>query len=748
MTDAPMSTPREADLDTVTYDDRPVLWFILASLVFGVIGMVVGVLLALQLAVPWLNFDLPWTTYGRIRPLHTNAVVFAFAGNAIFAGFYYATQRLLKARMWSDKLTRFHFWGWQAIILSAAITLPLGLTSSKEYAELIWPIDIAIAVVWVAWTVNTVATIMVRRERHLYVAIWFLLATQIGVAMLHVVNSLSIPTSLTHSYSVFSGVQDALVQWWYGHNAVAFFLTTPFLGLMYYYLPKAAERPVYSYRLSIIHFWALIFLYIWSGPHHLLNQATPEWAQTLGVTFSIMLLAPSWGGMINGLLTLRGAWDRVRQDPVLKFWVAAVTFYGMATFEGPLLSLRSVNALSHNSEWTIGHVHGAAMGWNGLIAFALAYWLIPKLYKTKLHSTGLANLHFWTSTAAIFLYMVALWIAGIAQGLMTLQFNDQAQLMYPVWMEIVATTIPFYWLRTFAGLLYLLGLVLCIWNVAMTMRRAPGRMEETTVSLARMAPDVEVGKHIDAAIDQPTAPARLNALHALVERWPTLMIVGITIALAVGGVAEIVPQLIQGAVTPKIAAIKPYTPLELAGRDIYIREGCVGCHTQSVRTLRAETERYRGAEYAGGDSSTRAGEMIYDRPFLWGSKRSGPDLWREGGFRNHAWHWAHMEDPTSMSQGSTMPRYPWLYRWKTEYDTLPSKIGVLAMPPLFTPYSREEVEDPITPAKAQARKVADELKTQITSEEDRARIDPDLEIIALIAYLQRLGTDLPKGGGK
>jgi cytochrome c oxidase cbb3-type subunit I/II len=745
MTDpaSPMPAPREADLDTVTYDDRIVLWFLWASLIFGVIGMLVGVLLALQLALPAMNFDLPWTTYGRIRPLHTNAVIFAFAGNAIFAGFYYATQRLLKARMWNDKLSWFHFWGWQSIILSAAITLPLGLTSSKEYAELIWPIDIAIAVVWVAWTVNTVATIMVRRERHLYVAIWFLLATQIGVAMLHVVNSLSIPTGLTHSYSVFSGVQDALVQWWYGHNAVAFFLTTPFLGLMYYYLPKAAERPVYSYRLSIIHFWSLIFLYIWSGPHHLLNQATPEWAQTLGVAFSIMLLAPSWGGMINGLLTLRGAWDRVRQDPVLKFWVAAVTFYGMATFEGPLLSLRTVNALSHNSEWTIGHVHGGAMGWNGLIAFALAYWLIPKLYKTKLHSTGMANLHFWTATVSIFLYMVALWIAGVTQGLMTLQFNDEARLMYPDWMEIVRTTIPFYWLRVFAGFLYLSGIFLCIWNVVMTVRRAPGPMQVTTVQVPRLTPDVEVGPHIDAALDKPTVREKGNALHALVERWPTVMIVLITISLVIGGLCEIVPQLIQGAVTPRIASIKPYTPLELAGRDIYIREGCVGCHTQMVRTLRAETERYRGAEYPGGASYTRAGETIYDRPFLWGSKRTGPDLWREGGLRNHAWHWAHMEDPTSMAPDSTMPRYRWLYEDATDYASLPRKLAVLAGAPIYTPYSREERENCVELAKAQAAKVAGELRSQIDPA-DRAKVDQDKEIIALIAYLQRLGTDLSK----
>jgi len=415
-----------------------------------------------------------------------------------------------------------------------------------------------------------------------------------------------------------------------------------------------------------------------------------------------------------------------------------VTFYGMATFEGPLMSLRSVNALSHNSEWTIGHVHGAALGWNGLIAFALAYWLVPKLYKTKLHSTGLANLHFWTATVSIFLYMVALWIAGIAQGLMTLQFNDQARLMYPDWMEILRTTVPFYWLRTLAGLIYLAGVFLCIWNVVMTIRKAPGPMEATTVQVPRLTPDIEVGKHIDAAIDQPTVRERGNALHALVERWPTVMIVGITIALVIGGLCEIVPQLIQGAVTPKIASVKPYTPLELYGRDVYIREGCNTCHTQMIRTLRAETERY-------GDY-TRAGEMIYDRPFLWGSKRTGPDLWREGGLRPHAWHWAHMEDPTSMSPGSTMPRYPWLYADATDYASLKNKIAVLSNPPLFTPYSREERDDPAAVAKAQAAKVAAELKSQLQPA-DQAKVNADREIIAMIAYLQRLGTDL-KGGAK
>jgi cytochrome c oxidase cbb3-type subunit I/II len=736
---APSPAPALADHDTVTYDDRVALWFMWASIIFGVVGLLVGLLISLQLCIPALNFDIAWLTYGRLRPLHTNAVIFAFAGNAIFAGFYYATQRLLKTRMWSDKLSWIHFWGWQAIIASAAISLPLGFTSGKEYAELAWPIDLAIAVVWVLWTVNTVASILVRRERHLYVAIWFFLATQIGVAMLHVVNSLAVPTGPMHAYPVFSGVQDALVQWWYGHNAVAFFLTTPFLGLMYYYLPKAAERPVYSYRLSIIHFWSLIFLYIWSGPHHLLHQATPEWAQTLGVTFSIMLLAPSWGGMINGLLTLRGAWDRVRQDPVLKFWVAAVTFYGMSTFEGPLLSLREVNALAHNTEWIIGHVHSGAMGWNGLIAFGIAYWLIPKIYKVKLYSSAAANLHFWIATAAIFIYMVTMWIAGVTQGLMQLQFDDNtAQLVYTDWMEIVRATIPFYWFRAFAGLLYLGGILICLWNLVMTVRHAPAGAQLTTVQVPRLTPDVEVGPHIDAALGKPPRE-RLNALHALVERWPTVMIVLITITLVIGGFCEIVPQLVQGAVTPKIAAVKPYSPLELAGRDLYIREGCSTCHTQQVRTLRAEVERY-------GEHS-RAGEGIYDRPFLWGSKRTGPDLAREGTVkkqRSHLWHWAHMADPTSMAEGSTMPRYPWLLTNDLDFAQAAHRVAGLGGPPFWT-YKAGEVASAEVDAKAQAAKIATELRAQDAKLKDLPGIE-NKEIIAMIAYLQRLGSDLEKAG--
>src|SRR6266498_1833366 len=394
------------NVETFKYDNRIVRAFAIATVIWGIVGMSAGLLAAIQLFWPQANLNLQFVSFGRLRPLHTNAVIFAFVGNGMFTGIYYSLQRLCKARMFSDKLSWLNFWGWNPIIVAAAITLPLGLTSSKEYAELEWPIDIAIAVVWVAFTVNLIGTILKRREKHLYVAIWFYIATALTVALLHVVNSLAIPAGAFKSYSIYAGVQDALVQWWYGHNAVAFFLTTPYLGIMYYFLPKAANRPVFSYRLSIVHFWSLIFIYIWAGPHHLLYTALPDWAQSLGTVFSVMLIAPSWGGMVNGLLTLRGAWDRVREDPVLKFMVVGVTAYGMTTFEGPMMSFKNVNALTHYTDYIIGHVHVGALAWNGGLSFAMLYYIIPRIYGTKLYSERLANVHFWLATLGILFYVI------------------------------------------------------------------------------------------------------------------------------------------------------------------------------------------------------------------------------------------------------------------------------------------------------------------------------------------------------
>jgi len=455
------------------YDDAIVKKFVFATVLWGAVGMLVGVIIALQLAHWPANLGLPYTTFGRLRPLHTNAVIFAFTGNFIFAGVYYSLQRLLKVRMFSDALSSAHFWGWQAIIVSAAITLPLGLSQGKEYAELIWPIDIAIAAIWVVFAINFFGTLAIRKVKHLYVAIWFYMSMVITIAVLHIVNSLALPATLTRSYPVFAGMTDALVQWWYGHNAVGFLLTTPILGLMYYFLPKSVGRPVYSYRLSIVHFWALVFLYIWAGPHHLLYSGLPDWAQTLGMVFSVMLIAPSWGGMLNGLLTLKGAWGRLRTDPIVKFWAVAISFYGMSTFEGPMMSIRAVNSLSHYTDWTIGHVHSGALGWVGMAAFAMLYDLVPRLWKTQLYSVSLATKHFWLATVGIVLYVVAMWTAGITQGLMWRAVDDAGQLQYPNFMDTVLQLMPFYWVRLGGGTMYLLGVLMMAYNLVQTARGAP-----------------------------------------------------------------------------------------------------------------------------------------------------------------------------------------------------------------------------------------------------------------------------------
>ncbi|MES3630731.1 MAG: cytochrome-c oxidase, cbb3-type subunit I [Longimonas sp.] len=478
------------DVEVFSYDEQITRLFVLATVIWGVIGMLVGLLLALQLPFPEANLG-EYLSFGRLRPLHTNAVIFAFAGNAIFAAVYYSTQRLCKTRMYSDWMSRFHFWGWQAIIVSAAITLPLGYTTSKEYAELEWPISIAIAVVWIVFAINFFATLKYRRVKHMYVALWFYIATIITVAVLHVGNNLAIPVGALESYPIYAGVQDAMVQWWYGHNAVAFFLTTPFLGLMYYFLPKAAERPVFSYRLSIVHFWSLIFIYIWAGPHHLIYTAVPEWAATLGMIFSVMLWMPSWGGMINGLFTLRGAWHKLRDSVVLKMFVVGITFYGMATFEGPALSVKSVNALTHYTDWTIGHVHSAALGWNGFMIFGMIYWLLPRLWRTPLWSDKLANAHFWVGTLGILIYVIAMYVSGVTQGLMWRAFDEAGRLMYPDFMETVVQVIPMYWARFIGGALYLAGTLMLVVNVIMTIRNAPATLPDAAQVSARKPVSLE-----------------------------------------------------------------------------------------------------------------------------------------------------------------------------------------------------------------------------------------------------------------
>ncbi len=750
-------------LEKFTYDDKIVRMFLFATIVWALVAFLVGIIAAIELAFPAANqplrvlsdalsylsggrisldswqIGIEYLTFGRIRPLHTNAAIFAFAGNTIFAGIYYSTQRLCKTRMASDLLGRLHFWGWQLIIVSAAVTLPLGITQSKEYAELEWPIDIAIAVVWlVFFGGNFFWTLAKRRERHLYVAIWFYIATIVTVTILHVFNNMVIPVfgpGLIKSYPIYAGVQDAFMQWWYGHNAVAFFLTTPFLGLMYYFLPKATDRPIFSYKLSIIHFWSLVFIYIWAGPHHLHYTALPEWASTLGMIFSLMLWMPSWGGMINGLLTLRGAWHKVTTDPVLKFFVVAITFYGMATFEGPLLSIKSVNALSHYTDWTIAHVHAGALGWNGFMAFGMMYFLLPRLMQTKLFSTKLAEMHFWLATIGILLYIIPIYVAGLTQGLMWRAMTEQGQLAYPDFVETVTRIIPMYYIRILGGLCYFTGALLGFYNYIQTWRARPSKYDEPV----HEAPALSAGY-----ADDPAPASRLKGVtetghkldvwmqmkwHRKWERLTLRFTVWVIIAVAVASLFEIIPTFLIRSNVPTIATVTPYTPLELAGRDIYVAEGCYNCHSQMIRPILSETKRY--GEYS------KPGESVYNHPFQWGSRRIGPDLAREGGKQSHLWHVLHFQEPAKVTPGSIMPEYSWLEKKKLDFKSIP--LRVKAMRILGVPYTLEQEQTAQDHAKAQAQTIADEIVVQ----GGPAGLE-DKEVVALIAYLQRLGTDLFK----
>ena len=756
-------------IERFVYDDAVVRKFLFASIVFGVVAFLVGVIAAIQLALPpalnweiggvkplaWLEFltTTSFLNFGRIRPLHTNAAIFAFAGNALFAAIYYSTQRLCKARMWSDKLSNLHFWGWQLIVVCAAVSLPLGLTQGKEYAELEWPVDLMIAVVWVAFFgVNFFMTLAKRRERHMYVALWFYIATIVTVAMLHVFNNLSLPLALVQmfktgqtpaaadwlkSWSGYSGVQDAFMQWWYGHNAVAFFLTTPFLGLMYYFLPKAADRPVFSYRLSIIHFWSLVFIYIWAAPPHLHYTALPQWASTLGMLFSVMLWMPSWGGMINGLLTLRGAWNKVAADPILKFYVVGITFYGMSTFEGPMLSVKSVNSLSHYTDWTIAHVHAGALGWNGLLTFGMAYWLAPRLFQAPIWSKKLVAAHFWLATIGIALYILGIYTGGITQGLMWRAFDETGRLQYPDFVETVMTLMPFYWIRVIGGTLFLVGGILCLLNLVMTWAARPAKYEETVHEAPALGP---------VFIDPPPQPTEITAstewakdvdqkyikgwFHRVWERKPAKFTIWVLIAIFSASLFEIVPTFLIKSNVPTIASVQPYTPLELAGRDIYISEGCYNCHSQMIRPIGAETRPY--GEYS------KAGEFVYDHPFQWGSRRIGPDLAREGGRQSHDWQMRHLENPRQLIPDSIMPAYPHLLKDALNFESIQGRVDAMAM--LGVPYGDlVQKGKAIEAAKAQAKELADTLVTQ----QGYADMG-DKKAIALLAYLQRLGTDISK----
>ncbi|WP_120488318.1 cytochrome-c oxidase, cbb3-type subunit I [Bergeyella cardium] len=750
------------EVQKFSYDNSIVRAFLYATIIFGVVGFLLGLTAALMLFYPELpefifGTDDPTIKslreigsgglqglidthgafgFGRIRMLHTSAVIFAFVGNCIFAGAYYSMQRLLKTRMFSDTLSWVHFWSWQIMIVAVVITFLMGINTSKEYAEHEWPIDILITISWVLFGINMFGTIAKRRVRHLYVAIWFYIGTWIAVAMLHIFNNLEVPLSFTgwKSYSAYAGVKDALVQWWYGHNAVAFFLTTPILGLMYYFVPKAANRPVFSYKLSIIHFWSLIFVYIWAGPHHLQYTALPGWAQALGTGFSVMLIAPSWGGMLNGLLTLRGAWDKVRDNPILKFFVVAITCYGMATFEGPILATKTLNKIGHYTDWVIGHVHLGALGWNGFIAFGMIYYLIPIMWRTKLWSTKLANWHFWLGTLGIIFYAIPLYIAGFTQGLMWKEFNDDGTLVWKNWLDTVSAILPYYKMRFLGGVLYLSGSILMVVNVIATVRAGSFQKEvpAEAPALARISKNRK----------------QSEGYHLWLERTPFLFSILSFVALAIGGFLEIVPTLLVKENVPTITAVKPYTPLELEGRDLYIREGCNSCHSQMIRPFRDEVVRFNGKN----GQYSKAGEFVYDRPFLWGSKRTGPDLHRQGGKNPSSWHFKHMYNPRLTSPRSIMPRYPWLIAHKLDRSLTQDKIQF--MKDVYDiPYTQAEIDSANTWANNQAAgivrdiyKEAPDIKEAIEKEKAKKGADfiplEEREITALIAYLQRLGTDI------
>jgi len=728
-------------MQTFSYDNKIVKYFLYATLFWAVMAFFFGVLVATLLFFPSLPeyiFGSDDGTiggniqglidsqgklgFGRLRMIHTTFAVFAFVGNSFFTGAYYSLQRLLKTRMYSDVISWIVFWGWQLFIILSFVTFTYGINTSKEYAEHEWPIDILIALIWVLFGVQMFITIAKRRVRHLYVAIWFFIGTWAAITLLHVFNNLEIPVtfSLTapKSYSLYSGVQDALVQWWYGHNAVAFFLTTPILGLMYYFVPKAANRPVFSYKLSIIHFWSLIFIYIWAGPHHLIYTALPGWAQALGTGFSIMLIAPSWGGMLNGLLTLRGAWDKVRENPILKFFVVALTCYGMATFEGPLLATKTLNKIGHFTDWVPAHVHVGTLGWNGFIAFGMIYYLVPKLFNTKLASVKMANAHFWIAT-----FGILMWKQFAADG--TLEYGNflQTVTILKQWL---------YPLRAFGGILYLIGTFMMIVNVYQTAKSGKFVANEEAEAPA-LAP-------------KKSGRTEGEGVHSWIERTPVIFTVLSFVVLAIGGLVEIVPTIVVKSNVPTIASVKPYTPLELEGRDLYIREGCNACHTQMVRPFRDEVKRY--GEYS------KAGEFVYDHPFLWGSKRTGPDLHRQGAKNPDAWHYKHMWNPRSTSDGSIMPRYPWLIENKLDRELTRDKMKSMAI--LGVPYEQEDFDSMQVSMDKQALAIetsifkdAADLKELYAKKAAEAKAEGkefvplrDREITALIAYLQRLGVDI------
>ena len=714
--------PREID-GKPNYNMGPVKLGTLLAVFWGIAGFTVGLWIALELAYPALNFDISYISFGRLRPLHTSAVIFAFGGNVLIATSFYVVQRTCRARLAGDLAPWFVVLGYNFFILIAGTGYLLGITQSKEYAEPEWYADLWLTVVWVVYLLVFLGTLMRRKEPHIYVANWFYLAFIVTIAVLHLGNNAAVPVSIfsPKSYIVWSGVQDAMVQWWYGHNAVGFFLTAGFLGIMYYFIPKRAERPIYSYRLSIIHFWALIFLYIWAGPHHLHYTALPDWTQTLGATFSIMLWMPSWGGMINGLMTLSGAWDKLRTDPVLRMMVLSVAFYGMATFEGPVMSVKEVNSLSHYTDWTIGHVHSGALGWVGFVSFGAIYCLVPWLWNRPLYSLKLVSWHFWIATIGIVVYVSSMWVSGIMQGLMWRSYTNLGFLEYS-FIETVQAMHPYYVIRALGGSLFLIGALLMAYNVWRTIY--PG----VALRAGRQSRSGRVGGSLMST--------SLWQKHWILERNSIFLLIGILIVIAIGGLVEVVPLFYLRSTIETADGMRPYTPLELAGRNIYVSEGCYLCHSQMIRALRDEVERY-------GHYSLAA-ESMYDHPFQWGSKRNGPDLARVGNKYSDDWHRDHLQDPRSVVPGSIMPAYPWLFTTELDYSHIAEDMKVQAL--LGVPYTDDMIANAIADVRTQATtdapEAADLARRYPKAQARNFGGDPGriTEADALIAYLQMLGT--------
>lgn len=753
--DGAISTPMPPN--GFSYDDRITRMFATATILWGVVATFVGLVIALLLVLPKLFYELGWLaeylSFGRLRPLHTNLALWAFAGNGLFAAVYYSTQRLCKTRMWSTALGQLHFWGWQAIAVAALVTLPLAIAQGRRHAELEWPIDVAIAIVWVGFFgVNFFMTLANRRERHMYISLWFYIATILAVTILHIFNGLVIPSGWGNSHPLYAGVRDALMQWWHGHNLLAFLLTMPFLGLMYYFLPKAAGRPIFSYKLAIVHFWGLVLLYIWAGPHQVHYTPLPEWASTLGMLFGVMVWMPLWGGMINGLLTLRRA-SNVAADPVLKFFLAALVFYGISTFDGVLLSVKSVNAMAHYTDWMIAQVHTGTLGWNGMLTFGILYWLLPRLFQTPLWSTRLATWHFWIALSGVLLYIVPIYAAGFLQSWRWMALDETGRLRYPEFLEVVQAVLPMWWIRAIGGALFVAGLVMMGVNYVMTWRKRPSAYEVPVQSVPRLERSYHTAQFPPAApVDDPLLGApvldvgRKLALwsqlrwHRRLEGSPLRFTLLILTAIVVVNLIMIAPMHLFRSNLPNVAgtAIEPYTPLELVGRDIFVAEGCVNCHSQMVRPLVAETQRY--GEYS------KAVEYVYDRPVQWGTRRIGPDLAREGSRRSSLWHWLHFEDPRQelASPGSVMPAFDHLLDARLDFDATTDRVE--AAHSLGVPYDRELTEAPAM-AREQAELVAADIVSQggpverVLPSGERIMV-MDTQAVALIAYLQRLGTDL------